>query len=62
MASTIFVKNEDGTEIDFNVAVVLMDDDIREQIHNENPNLTPQEFYDEYVSRHYEEFDEWFTI
>lgn len=41
MASTIFVKNENCTEIDFNVAVVLMDDDIREQIHNENPNLTP---------------------
>lgn len=62
MASTIFVKNENGTEIDFDVAVVLMDDDIREQIHYENPNLTAQEFYDEYCTRHYDEFNEYFTI
>ena len=62
MASTIFVKDENSKEIDFNGVLALMDDDIREQIHNEIPNLTPQEFYDEYVTRHYEELGEWFTI
>ena len=62
MASTIFVKDENSKEKDFNGVLALMDDDIREQIHNEIPNLTPQEFYDEYVTRHYEELGEWFTI
>ena len=57
-----FIKDFKGDVIDFDVAVLLMDDEIRERIHFNNPNLTPQEFYDEYVTRHYEEFGEWFTI
>lgn len=53
MRFPIFVKDDNEAEINFYVAVALMDDDIREEIHNENPNLTPQEFYDEYYTRHY---------
>ena len=57
-----FVKDIYGRDVDFDVAVMLMDDEIREKIHNENTNLSPQEFYDAYCQLHYDEYDEYFTI
>ena len=52
------VVNEYGVEIDFEVAVMYMDDEIREEIHNELAPCTDQEFFDEYAKRHEEKFDE----
>lgn len=56
------VVNEYGVEVDFEVAVMYMDDEIREEIHKEIHNelapCTDQEFFDEYAKRHEEKFDE----
>lgn len=57
-----FIKDFKGDVVDFGVAVLLMDDEIRERIHFNNPNLTPQEFYDTYYDLHYQEYGEFFTI
>jgi hypothetical protein len=46
------VINQYGIEIDFDVAVTMMDDDIREKIHFDLAPCTDQEFFDEYVKRH----------
>ena len=43
------VVNEYGVEVDFEVAVMYMDDEIREEIHNELAPCTDQEFFDEYA-------------
>ena len=54
------VVNEYGVEVDFQVAVMYMDDEIREEIHNELAPCTDQEFFDEYAKRHEEKFgEEW---
>lgn len=54
------VVNEYGVEIDFEVSVMYMDDEIREEIHNELAPCTDQEFFDEYAKRHEEKFgEEW---
>lgn len=54
------VVNEYGVEVDFEVAVMYMDDEIREEIHNELAPCTDQEFFDEYAKRHEEKFgEEW---
>lgn len=50
------VINEFGTTIDFEAAVNLMDDDLREAIIAE----TEQEFFDAYCAAHFEKFgEEW---
>lgn len=54
----MIVKNFYDVEIDFDVAVNLMDDDIREKIHYDMAPCEPQEFFDEYVKRHEEQFNE----
>ena len=54
------VVNEYGVEVDFEVAVMYMDDEIREEIHNELAPCTDQEFFNEYAKRHEEKFgEEW---
>ena len=54
------VVNEYGVKVDFEVAVMYMDDEIREEIHNELAPCTDQEFFDEYAKRHEEKFgEEW---
>lgn len=52
------VVNEYGTEIWYEAAVELMDDDLREEIHGEMAPCTEQEFFDEYARRHEERFGE----
>ena len=56
------VINQDGKLIDFDAAVQLMDDDIRERLHEEMAPCTPQEFYNAYVEAHEIEHHESFTI
>ena len=41
-----------GCEVDFDVCVNMMDDEIRESIHNDMAPCGEQEFLDEYVVRH----------
>ena len=42
--------------------VVLMDDEIREEMHNEMSPCTEEEFFEEYCKRHEEKFGSPFVI
>ena len=54
------VKNTYGTEIYYEVAVELMDDDIREELTAELAPCTEQEFFTAYAKAHAEKFgEEW---
>lgn len=48
--------------VDFGAAVMLMDDDLREEIHEDMAPCGEQEFLDEYVRRHAKKFGEEFAI
>ena len=52
------VLNSYGVLIDFNAAMQLTDDDLREEIHRELAPCSEQEFFDEYAKRHEEKFGE----
>lgn len=54
--------NLNGYEVDFDACVILMDDEIREELHMELAPCTEQEFLDAYVERHAEKFGEEFQI
>lgn len=45
------VINSYGTEINYNAAVELMDDELREEVHADLAPCTEQEFFDESPSR-----------
>mgnify|MGYP007099698657 CR=1 FL=1 len=54
------VININGTEIDFDAAVELMDDDVREAVHAEFVPCTEQEFFTAYEKAHADKFgQEW---
>lgn len=54
------VTNTYGTEINYEVAVELMDDDIREELTAELAPCTEQEFFTAYAKAHAEKFgEEW---
>lgn len=56
----ITVINRAGTEVDFDAAALLMDDDIREQVHYDLAPCTEQEFFTAYEQAHLEAFgEEW---
>lgn len=46
----------DGREVDFDAAVVLMDDEIREELHGEMAPCGDQEFADAYAKAHARKF------
>lgn len=52
------VVNEYGVEIDFDTAVNLMDDELRERISSELAPCTGQEFFDAYCQAHEEKYGE----
>ena len=52
------VVNEYGVNVDYDLAVSFMDDDLREQIHGALAPCTDQQFFDEYVKRHEQKFNE----
>lgn len=56
------VTNSYGVEIDFDAAVNLMDDDIREELHLEMAPCSEQEFFDAYCSAHEKAFGEEFEL
>jgi len=63
-----YITNQAGTEIDFDAAVELMDDDLRERLHNGDGDPTgsndrpgdEQEFFKWYCRLHRERFGEEF--
>lgn len=52
------VKNEYGVKIDYEIAVMMMDDEIREDLSAELAPCSEQEFFDAYAKAHSEKFDE----
>ena len=53
------VINKNGTSIDFDVAVSIMDDNIRESVYAELDTCTEQEFFTAYENAHEMTFGEW---
>ena len=54
------VKNNYGTEIEWNAALALMDDDLREELNAELAPCTEQEFFEAYEKAHENKFgEEW---
>lgn len=54
------VINEYGTEINYDVAVNLMDDEIREELHSKFAPCAEQKFFNEYCKTHAEKYgEEW---
>ena len=51
-----------GSMVDYEACVALMDDDIREELHMKLAPCTDQEFLDAYVERHFEKYGEDFSI
>lgn len=61
MAELVTVINGEGTEINYDAAVMHMDDDLREELNYELAPCTEQEFFTAYAKRHEEKFgEEWF--
>jgi len=60
MTTQKYVINQYGKEIDFDAAVNIMDDDLREQLNNELAPCTNQKFFEAYAKAHLEKFDEEF--
>lgn len=54
------VVNKNGASINYEAAVALMDDDLREELHSELAPCTEQEFFTAYEVAHAEKFgEEW---
>lgn len=54
------VINKNGKQINYDAAVQLMDDEIREELHAELAPCTEQEFFSAYEAAHTEKFgEEW---
>lgn len=51
-----------NNQVDFEAAVNLMDDEIREALHAELAPCTEQEFFDAYCKAHEEKYGEEFAI
>ena len=52
------VKNNYGVEIEWNAAVNLMDDDLREELSADLAPCTEQEFFEAYAKSHDNKFGE----
>ena len=56
------VINQNGAEIDFEVAVSFMDDEIREDLNRELAPCSEQEFFSAYEKAHAEKYGEEFQV
>lgn len=56
------IINEHGIAIDFDIAVMHMDDEIREYLHEELAPCSDQEFFTAYCEKHYEKYGEEFFL
>jgi len=52
------VINQYGKAINFDAAANLMDDDLRERLHDDLAPCSNQEFFDAYVNAHAKKFGE----
>lgn len=52
-----YVEDEDGHLVDYDAAVEMMDDDLREELHREMAPCSNQAFFDAYVKAHAEKFN-----
>lgn len=52
------VTNMNGTEIYYNAAVLLMDDEIRETLHKDLAPCTDQDFFSAYEKAHLKKYGE----
>ena len=50
------ITNSCGVELHFSVATMLMDDDLREELHRNAIPCTYPEFFDKYTKAHGEKF------
>lgn len=57
-----YVLDENGSEVPWNAAVQLMDDNIRETLHFELAPCDEQTFFDAYIKMHKAKFHEDFTV
>ena len=56
----MMVINMNGTEINYEAAVELMDDELREELHTDLSPCTEQEFFTAYEKAHAEKYgEEW---
>lgn len=55
----VMLNNE---AVDFDAAVSLMDDEIREEVHSEMAPCSEQEFMDAYAKAHHEKYGEEFKV
>ena len=54
------VTNRNGKELDFEAATILMDDDLREELHMSLAPCAEQDFFSAYEVKHEEKFgEEW---
>jgi hypothetical protein len=51
-----------GNEIDFEVAIDLMDEDLRDRLHTIMDPCSDQEFMDAYAKAHADKYDEVFVV
>ena len=58
----LVINTRTNETMDFEAAVMMMDDEIRESINNEMAPCTDQEFMSAYVEAHFEKYGEEFTI
>lgn len=56
------VRNQYGVKVIFDVAVSLMDDDLREKTNMELAPCTEQEFFEAYCKAHKEKYGEEFEL
>ena len=62
MSKPVWVKGTDGQTVDYDGAVMLMDDEIREELHTQASTWTEQEFMDAYCAAHLAKYGEEFII
>ena len=56
-----YFENINGEQVSFEAAVNLMDDELREQVHEELAPCTEQEFVERYAELHEERYCEGFA-
>lgn len=54
--------NYEGKEIDFEAAVNLMDDELREELHIQLAPCSSQEFFNKYCEKHFEKYGQEFLL
>ena len=54
--------NYEGKEIDFEAAVNLMDDELREELHIQLAPCSSQEFFDKYCDKHLANYGQEFLL